>query len=60
MVEKLSKEAKFSKLLLKDIDQVTKIGEGTFGQVYKAEFVDEEGIRQIIAIKKFRYFEKES
>lgn len=37
-----------------------KIGEGTFGQVYKAQYTDESGQVQFVAIKKFRYFEKES
>lgn len=36
-----------------------KIGEGTFGQVYKACYKDEFGREKIIAIKKFRYFDKD-
>ena len=49
---------KYSRLLLKDIDDVTKIGEGTFGVVYKATY--HEGSKtHSIAIKKLKYFEKE-
>lgn len=50
---------KFKHILLKDVDRVEKIGEGTFGQVYKAEYTDENNQKQMIAMKKFRYFDKE-
>lgn len=54
-----SKAEKYSKILLQQLDQVEKIGEGTFGNVYKASYKDEFGKERIIAIKKFKYFEKE-
>ena len=37
-----------------------KVGEGAFGQVYKAVYTDENGKERVIAIKKFRFFEKDA
>ena len=37
-----------------------KVGEGTFGQVYKAVYTDEHGRDRMIAIKKYKFFEKET
>lgn len=35
-----------------------KIGEGTFGNVYKAGIIDEKGKEKLIAIKKLKFHEK--
>ena len=34
---------KFERILLRKIDEVEKIGEGTFGQVYKAKYTNDNG-----------------
>ena len=54
------KAKKYSKILLRDINHVEKVGEGAFGQVYKAVYTDENGKERVIAIKKFRFFEKDT
>ena len=54
----MDKSAKYSRILFRDISFVEKIGEGTFGQVYKAGYRDAQGKEHLIAIKKFRYFDK--
>jgi serine/threonine protein kinase len=54
------KRQKFEKILLVKIDEVQKVGEGTFGKVYKASYVDDNGEKQEVAIKKFNYFDKEN
>lgn len=52
---------KYRKILFKDIDHVEKVGEGTFGQVYKAIYTEHQtGKLKQIAIKKFNYFEKDT
>jgi len=45
---------KYGKIMFKNIDSVQKIGEGTFGNVYKAIYTDEDGSKHEIAIKKFK------
>ena len=54
------KVEKYKKILLRDINHMEKVGEGTFGQVYKAIYNDENGKERTIAIKKFRFFEKDT
>ena len=54
------KKQKFEKILLVKIDEVQKVGEGTFGKVYKASYIDDNGQKQEVAIKKFNYFDKEN
>ena len=49
---------KYSRILFRDITTIEKIGEGTFGQVYKATYQDGDKEKHTVAIKKFRYFEK--
>ena len=39
----LKKKEKFEKMLLVKIEDVQKVGEGTFGKVYKARYIDENG-----------------
>ena len=45
---------KYGKFMFKNIDYVQKIGEGTFGNVYKALYTDDQGVKHQIAIKKFK------
>ena len=54
------KISKFEGILLRKVDNVEKIGEGTFGQVYKAIYTNDKGEAETIAIKKFIYFEKDN
>ena len=55
-----AKAKKYANILFRDVISVQKIGEGTFGQVYKAVYRDKDDKERVIAIKKFRYFEKGS
>ena len=41
-----------SELKLSDFDKVEKIGEGTFGKVYKAEYKQPDGTIRLYALKK--------
>ena len=53
------KKKKLEKILLRDLDQVEKIGEGTFGQVYRGEYFNPKTNKiEMIAIKKFKYLDK--
>lgn len=54
------KVEKYRSILLKDINHMEKVGEGTFGQVFKAIYTDSNGKEKTIAIKKFRFFEKDT